>query len=214
MNDKELRDAVLTAWTPKNAAHARDLSGHLGWDASAEEHLKWLFGACPVCETAIAKARVVLEIGCGAGRILKPLAGVFPRVVGVDISQQMLDLAKVRLAGLKNVDLRLVVVDSYPVSSGSVDIAYSTIVFQHMPSRAVVVGALAEAKRVLRRGGLLRVQTHVGQPPVAGEYRGVVGYFYPSARAFADEIAEVGLKIVSAVQLDRPPWIWVTARKS
>jgi SAM-dependent methyltransferase len=213
MNDKELREAVLTTWTPRDENHARDIIGHVGWDCSAEDHLGWLFDACPTCKAAIPKVRVVLEVGCGAGRILKALSKVFPKMIGLDVSPKMLELAKQRLDGIKNVDLRQISGDSYPVSSGGVDLIYSTIVFQHMPSKSVVIGALAEIKRVLRKGGLLRVQTHVGDPPAQGEYRGVVGYFYPSANAFAEEIENIGLKIVSAVQLDSPPWIWVTAKK-
>ena len=37
---------------------------------------------------------VALDFGCGVGRLTQPLADYFKRVVGVDISPTMLDLAR------------------------------------------------------------------------------------------------------------------------
>lgn len=43
----------------------------------------------------------VLEIGCGTGRVLKPLLESGASVVGVDISHEMLALAHNKLASLE-----------------------------------------------------------------------------------------------------------------
>lgn len=51
----------------------------------------------------------VLEVGCGSGRVLAPLAAAGHRVVGVDLSAPMLELARERLSGeLENGSVRLV----------------------------------------------------------------------------------------------------------
>lgn len=49
--------------------------------------------------------RQALEIGCGIGRFLGPLATRLRRVVGIDISSEMLAAARVRLRGIHNVEL-------------------------------------------------------------------------------------------------------------
>ena len=162
---------------------------------------------------------MVLEVGCGMGRNLKPLSMRFPKMIGLDISPKMIELAGEYLAGRNNVKLGLISdTGKYPLVNACVDLAFSVITFQHMPSREVVVGALSEVKRVLKAKGLFRVQTHVGDPPQPGTYRGVCGYFYPSAEAFAEEVRGVGLKVVSLKQVKLalpgdPQWIWLTARK-
>lgn len=51
----------------------------------------------------------------------------------------------------------------------SFDFVYSYAVFQHIPSREVVFGYLAEAGRVLRPGGILRCQIN-GLPEQAARY--------------------------------------------
>lgn len=44
----------------------------------------------------------VLNNGCGSGRVTRALAQIFGEVHGVDISGQMIRLAKKELAGLRN----------------------------------------------------------------------------------------------------------------
>ena len=212
MTEEELRKAAVATWTPKDADHARTIIGRLGWEADVEEHVDCMFRACPVCMAALPKVQATLEIGCGMGRILRPFSTRFKRVVGVDINPEMLRLAREYLAECKNVELGLVdEAGRFPVASHSVDLVYSVITFQHMPTRAIVIGALAEAFRVLGSGGLLRVQTHIGTPPEPGQFRGIRGYEYPTAQAFADEIAGAGFEICSATEA--APWIWITARR-
>jgi ubiquinone/menaquinone biosynthesis C-methylase UbiE/glycosyltransferase involved in cell wall biosynthesis len=101
----------------------------------------------------------VLEIGCGGGRMLKPLARRFAEAIGVDISPAMIEHAREMLAGLPNV--RLIVnsgSDLKQVGDESVDLAISFIVFQHIPDKDVIRSYLAETYRVLRPGGLFKFQ--------------------------------------------------------
>ena len=46
----------------------------------------------------------VLDIGCGIGRVLKPLAAHFSQLVGVDVSAEMISKGKEWLKGLDNVE--------------------------------------------------------------------------------------------------------------
>lgn len=47
-----------------------------------------------ICEDRDPKTMRVFELGCGAGRVTRALAGVFGEVVGADISAQMVSLAR------------------------------------------------------------------------------------------------------------------------
>src|SRR5947208_3020563 len=98
-------------------------------------------------------ARRGLEIGCGPGRLMRPMSRHFGEIHGVDVSDEMIRLARANLSEIPHVqahhtsgsDLSLFP-DNY------FDFVYSYAVFQHIPSREVVVNYIAEAARVLKRG--------------------------------------------------------------
>jgi SAM-dependent methyltransferase len=96
---------------------------------------------------------VVLEIGCGVGRVGKELAPHCRRWIGCDVSPHMLRIAAERLRGLSNVELKEI--NGYnlqTIPSDSIDVVYCTIVFMHLESWDRYSYVL-EAMRVLRRGG-------------------------------------------------------------
>ncbi len=96
--------------------------------------------------------RRMLEIGCGAGRMLAAFAPHFDRVDGVDISAEMLEEARpymppnVHLHSTDGADLRA-------IEDGSIDLVVSIQVFQHVPDHCVIAAYLAETERVLGPGG-------------------------------------------------------------
>ncbi len=109
------------------------------------------------------KERSVLEIGCGTGRITEFLARRFKTVAGIDISEEMIRVGKERLKNLPNV--RLLATDglSYPFPSLSFDFVFSFIVFQHMPDTATIRKNFEEISRVLKDGGIGKIQLR-GEP--------------------------------------------------
>src|ERR1700679_446954 len=50
--------------------------------------------------------KIMLELGCGAGRMTHAFAAHFDRVIAVDVSEQMLDRAKQLLPEAENVQWR------------------------------------------------------------------------------------------------------------
>jgi len=123
-----------------------------------------------------------LDFGCGLGRLSQALGATFSRVVGIDVSPTMIDLA----TRLNQFPSRVSYLlndrpDLTRIESGSIDLVYSDIVLQHIPpdeSR----GYLAEFIRVLRPGGIavfqlpstIRPPTERPTAPVAmpeGAYR-------------------------------------------
>ena len=119
-----------------------------------------------ICQGRDPKRMRVLEIGCGAGRVTRALAGIFGEVYAVDVSGEMVRQARTALAGLDNVhveqnngrDLRV-------LGNIRVDFAFSSIVFQHIPSKEIIEDYVGEVHRLLRRGGLFKFQVQ-GDPTI------------------------------------------------
>jgi SAM-dependent methyltransferase len=105
-----------------------------------------------------------LEIGCGAGRVTHALALDFDRVVALDVSADMLELA--REVAPENVDLRRVSGTEIPLSDASLDAVFTCHVLQHLEGLDVVGEYLAEARRVLRPGGTLMMQLGLHSSPM------------------------------------------------
>src|SRR3954447_703711 len=101
-----------------------------------------------------AGSALAVEIGCGMGRICLALAERFDRVIGVDISGEMLRRARELVPG-ERVDFRHTDGASLPqVADSSVDLVLTFTVFQHIPSVEVIRAYVQEAGRVLRPGGV------------------------------------------------------------
>jgi SAM-dependent methyltransferase len=101
---------------------------------------------------------LAVEIGPGLGRICKALAPHFEKVVGVDVSAEMVRQAN-ELVGEPNVEFR--VGDGLtlrPLEHHSADLVVTFTVLQHLPSRDAVAGYLREAARIIRPGGVLAAQ--------------------------------------------------------
>lgn len=100
---------------------------------------------------------VVLDLGCGPGTITAGLARRAGRVVGVDVSAEMVDRARGHAAELGVDNARFETGSAYDLrwADGSFDAVHAHQVLQHL---ADPVGALREALRVLVPGGLLAVR--------------------------------------------------------
>jgi len=87
----------------------------------------------------------------------KYFADNFALVVSLDISSQMLDLARTNLKNYRNVVFVELKTPSIPIASASFDFAFSYAVFQHM-RRKVVEVMFREVQRVLVTGGIFKAQ--------------------------------------------------------
>ena len=100
----------------------------------------------------------ILEIGCGVGRLLVPLAERVAVAHGVDISSVMIRKSKEYAAGVPNVKTALTDGTFSHLRDASLDFVFSFIVFQHIPERAPIRRYVEEAGRVLKPGGVFRFQ--------------------------------------------------------
>jgi SAM-dependent methyltransferase len=116
---------------------------------------------------------VVVDLGCGLGRLTRVLAARAARVVALDVSGEMVERARALNAHLGNV--------SWLVGNGedlgmleaaSADALVSHVVFQHIPDPRVTLGYVREMGRVLRPGGWAAFQISddpsIHRPPRGG----------------------------------------------
>jgi SAM-dependent methyltransferase len=112
-----------------------------------------------ICQGKLPGEMRVLEIGCGVGRMTRALADLFGEVHGVDVSGEMVRQAALALRDRPNAFVYqnngkdLTVVPALPF-----DFAFSSIVFQHIPSREIVENYVREVHRLLRPGALFKFQ--------------------------------------------------------
>lgn len=103
----------------------------------------------------------VLDLGCGAGRISRALAGRYEQVIGVDVAPPMVELAGRLCDDVANADFRVSDGVHLPVGDHAVDGVVSLQVLQHV-DRAALPDIFVECRRVVRPGG--RVVLHVPAP--------------------------------------------------
>lgn len=114
----------------------------------------------PVVEATVARAELtagetVLDLGTGTGAVAQRAAqavGPSGRVVGVDISPDMLAAARQRLArlGLNNLSLREGRAESIPADDAAFDAVLASLSMMYVIDRAA---AAAEIARTLKPGG-------------------------------------------------------------
>ncbi|MBI2182025.1 MAG: metalloregulator ArsR/SmtB family transcription factor [Deltaproteobacteria bacterium] len=120
------------------------------------ERIRTSFFADRVTSLAIAKLLprnlVVADVGCGTGSLSFELARFARKVIGIDLSGEMLrrarEVAKER--EIRNVDFRRADALKLPLDSRSVDAVFCVMVLHFLPDPE---RAIAELCRVTRRGG-------------------------------------------------------------
>jgi SAM-dependent methyltransferase len=162
----------------------------------------------------------MLEIGCGVGRIMKVFLERGHVVAGSDISRPMLDEGKKYLAGFPEAQFKGFYLDDpqrplHQLPKNHFGFVYSILVFQHLPNARMVDDLIHAIYRVLRPGGIARIQTLIGKPKTGNdEFHPWIGSLFPSEHAFAQAFSNAGFNIVESSRGDGyRDWLWVTARK-
>jgi ubiquinone/menaquinone biosynthesis C-methylase UbiE len=143
---REARAAVAAAFFKANASQWERIRSLHAPDADVERAMVQLLTEAPL--------ESVLDAGTGTGRMLELLAPHVRRGVGVDVSPEMLAIARDRLADAKNCQVRLADIFRLPFAAGGERDGFDAVLFHQVlhylddPATAV-----ADAARVLKLGG-------------------------------------------------------------
>lgn len=169
--DRDLRDwQELAELDPYWAALTEGSKRAGGWDErdfarSGTEEVERLLAHT---ETLGAPARLAaaLDFGCGPGRLTRALAEHFERVVGIDLSERMVERARHLNRSVENVRFHAGADALSVLDDRAFDLVYSNLVLQHVSDSAAVLRYVGEFVRVLVPGGLLAFQIPSHVPPL------------------------------------------------
>lgn len=142
------------------------------WDKLRQE----LFGRgshLQVLPALLDRSWVMGDLGCGTGALTAAIAPFVRRMIAVDRSEDMLQVARRRLSDVSNADVRKGELEALPIADGELDSATLVLVLHHLPDPAA---ALAEASRVVRHGGRLLLADML--PHDREEYRQQMGHVW------------------------------------
>jgi SAM-dependent methyltransferase len=145
-------------------ALAEDISKKIGYseeDMQAVPEGSNLGLGCgnPVALATIEEGETVVDLGSGAGFdafLAAPRVGDCGRVIGVDMTPEMLEKARANAAkaGYSNVEFRLGEIEHLPIADDSVDAIISNCVINLAPDKQAVFN---DAFRILKPGGRIMV---------------------------------------------------------
>lgn len=120
-------------------------------------------------------SKMVLEVGCGPGGNLLEIAASRPaKLIGVDISQAMVDLARENLSGQEGiVELHKIDGTSLPLPDRAVDVTFTVTVLQHNTDPLMFQALVRDICRVTRTIVLLIEDTGTDSGPVASDRSGL-----------------------------------------
>ncbi len=100
---------------------------------------------------------LVLEVGCGTGDFIKEIAKQVEEIIGIDVSDKLLDAAKKNLKGIKNISLIRADIDSAEIPRDYFDFIIS---MWTLPNLDNPLPFIKKMKRALKSTGTIFVDTY------------------------------------------------------
>ena len=175
---------------------------HADYTPDAQMYLRF----AAECRARLGDAPI-LELGCGTGRVMAPLIEAGYRVVGVDESPQMLEIARQRLADSSPALYQLIEGDARAIELldkfGMSFVALNT--FLHNLTREHQLAMLATARRHLLPGGLLIIDLppndELACQPDDGEFDYEATLVDPASDALIDKYVASQVRWAEQVQV-------------
>ena len=163
---REILQLHVKNWEKETAEHTANLQDFLNWFNTAKSPQEsyvsgwWDFSFHILKPTLVSILgepfeKTALEIGYGAGRLLMPACHCFHDCIGIDVHPFKEKVGEIiRSQGVTNFHLHQTDGHTIPLNNGSVDLVYSFIVLQHLPTIETLQDYLAEICRVMKRGAV------------------------------------------------------------
>ena len=141
--DNQIKEEITRRWDESSATY----DSHAGHGVkSADEQEAWK----DVFKKSLSDgASSVLDVGCGTGELSTLLAGMGYTVIGLDLSEKMLEKAKAKAGGL-SIRYDIGDAENPPYDGGTFDAVFNRHVLWTLPNPEK---ALQGWKRVLKDGG-------------------------------------------------------------
>ena len=198
-----IHDSVARAYTDA-------VAGRGGCCATGESKGVPSFGCGdPLALADVRPGQTVLDLGSGAGHDLLLAAdavGPTGRVIGVDMTDAMLEAARRHCAGRPNIELRKGFIESLPVDDASVDWVISNCVINLSPGKERVY---REIRRVLKPDGRFSISDIVGRNLPASLKADQAAWNACVAGAIPEEEYVAGLRSAGLIDVevaDRRPY--------
>lgn len=149
-----------------------------------------------------------LDAGCGTGRQAAILDGLGARVIGIDATPEMLDVARTKVP---DAEFREGLLEELPCGTDSVDLAISSLAICHLDEPGPAVSELA---RCVRPGGTILIsEPHpmvaaLGGQAFYGGFDGQMNYVrnhHHGMAAWLNSFAAAGLDVAQCVELPYDP---------
>lgn len=194
-----------------------------GYDAIAEHYVTWSAQIADdprahylaEFDRRLPDGAKVLELGCGAGVPSTRMLAERHDVLGVDLSQQQIDLARANVPAARFEKADMTALEFADGEFDGVAAFYSIL---HVP-REEQPALIASIARWLRPGGLFLASLGTGTPDVTEEWLGVEMFFGSNTPDRNREVLGRHLEIVvdDLVTMHEPDpatFHWVLARKN
>jgi ubiquinone/menaquinone biosynthesis C-methylase UbiE len=133
-----------------------------------------------------------IDLGCGTGRVAAKLADHYEHVLGIDLSQQMIDIARAKHKDpritFERADLTTV--------TGQYDLVISLMALHHVPD---ISAALSHISGLVAPGGLA-VLVDAANPPLGSRWK----YYYWTFRGLLGDILHAFEKFWLSIE---PSWV-------
>ncbi|HEY4505055.1 MAG TPA: class I SAM-dependent methyltransferase [Candidatus Paceibacterota bacterium] len=158
---------------------------------------------------SLVNAPVIIHIGCGIGRMTEFFADDFIHVYAIDISPEMIAVAKKRLITQPNIKLVAGDGRTLPYHDNFADLVFSYQTFQHIPQADVIEDYFSEIGRTLKPGCIAKLHLRANKSVYRwNEYYGVS--MLPDRATFLAN--KHGLRVLET-QLDGTKNFWLTVEK-
>lgn len=145
-----------------NTMTLREAAERLGYTAeqldAIPQDMEFSFGCGnPVAMASLLPGETIVDLGSGAGfdcAIASKMVGPTGKVIGVDMTPEMLSRARSALSTVDNIEFHLGEIEHLPVADASVDVVISNCVINLSQDKPQV---FREMLRVLRPGGRVAI---------------------------------------------------------